>query len=398
MDAARDTVAWPLVRSSFERRLVFVVGAVVFVDTTFYAVIAPLLPSLAHQLHLSKLSAGVLTASYAAGVLAGSIPGGIAVARIGPRATMIAGLSMLAGSTVAFALVHGIVGLDAARFIEGVGGACSWAGGLAWIVNETPPERRGAVMGTAVGAAVGGALCGPAIGVLATAVGRLPAFSVIVAAALALLVATTRLEAHRLDSAQGLRHLLAALRGRRAIWIGVWLVTVPAVASGVVTVLAPLRLHHFGAGAAVIGATFLIAAAAESIVAPATGRLSDRHGRIAVLRLGLAATAVLLLCFELPSASLPLVVLIVALVASIGIFWAPAMAMLSDEAEAEGLDQGLAAALINLAWAAGQITGAGAGGAIAKTAGDLLPTAAAAILCIATLAAIGVPYRWRSSV
>lgn len=384
-------------RVSVERRLVLVVGAVVFVDTTFYAVIAPLLPGLAHQLHLSKLSAGVLTASYAAGVLAGSLPGGIAVARIGPRATVLAGLSMLAGSTIAFALVHGVVGLDAARFVEGLGGACSWAGGLAMIVTETPPERRGAVMGATVAAAVGGSLFGPAIGALATAVGRLPAFSVIVVAALALLVATTRLPTHRLQSAQGLRHLLAALRGR-PIWVGVWLVTVPAVASGVITVLAPLRLHRFGAGAAVIAATFLVAAAAEGIVAPATGRLSDRHGRIAVLRLGLAATAVLLLCFELPGGSLPLAALVVGLVASIGIFWAPAMAMLSDEAEAEGLDQGLAAALINLAWAVGQIVGSGAGGAVAKAGGDLLPTAVAAVLCVATLAALGAPYRWRSSV
>jgi hypothetical protein len=39
-----------------ERRLVFVVGAVVFLDTLFYAVIAPLLPGLSHELRLSKLS------------------------------------------------------------------------------------------------------------------------------------------------------------------------------------------------------------------------------------------------------------------------------------------------------------------------------------------------------
>ncbi len=36
-------------------RLVLVVGAAVFIDTMFYAVIAPLLPALSHQLHLSKL-------------------------------------------------------------------------------------------------------------------------------------------------------------------------------------------------------------------------------------------------------------------------------------------------------------------------------------------------------
>ena len=80
-----------------ERRLVLVISAVVFVDTMFYAVIAPLLPTLVHQLHLSKLSAGVMTASYPLGTLVGSLPGGMLAARAGPRPTVVAGLAMLAG-------------------------------------------------------------------------------------------------------------------------------------------------------------------------------------------------------------------------------------------------------------------------------------------------------------
>ncbi len=62
--------------------------------------------------------------------------------------------------------------------------------------------------------------------------------------------------------------------------------------------------------------------------------------------------------------------MLVAVSAALGAFWAPAMAMLSDAAEARSLDQGLAAALLNLAWAGGQIAGSGAGGALAKAAGD----------------------------
>ena len=67
------------------RRLVWTVGAVVFVDTMFYAVIAPLLPQLSHELHLSKLSAGILTACYPLGTLLASIPGGVLAVRAGPR-------------------------------------------------------------------------------------------------------------------------------------------------------------------------------------------------------------------------------------------------------------------------------------------------------------------------
>jgi predicted MFS family arabinose efflux permease len=373
-----------------ERRLVLVVSAVVFVDTLFYSVIAPLLPTLAHQLHLSKLSAGVMTASYAAGMLAGSVPGGVLAARAGPKVTLIAGLAMLIGSTIAFALLHDVAGLDAARLVEGVGGACTWAGGIAWMVGEAAPGRRGALMGRTISAAVVGALCGPVIGALATAVGRLAAFSVIVAAALALLGETARLPMLRARSHQGVGHLIAALRGRRIV-VGVWLVALPALASGAITVLAPLRLHQFGAGAAAIAGTFLVASAIEALVAPATGRLSDRRGHFAPLRLGLALTAALLVCFDLPGAAFALAALVVAIIAALGVFWAPAMAMLSEAAEQHGLDQGLAAALMNLAWAAGLILGSGAGGAIAKSTGDLAPMAISAALCLATLAAISRP-------
>ena len=68
-----------------ELRVLFLVtGAIVFVDTMFYAAVVPLLPTLTHQLHLSKASAGVLTASYALGTLVGSMPGGRLASRAGP--------------------------------------------------------------------------------------------------------------------------------------------------------------------------------------------------------------------------------------------------------------------------------------------------------------------------
>ena len=60
------------------RRLFMLVAAVVLVDTAFYAAIAPLLPHYESELGLSKTAAGILTASYAAGTLAGRDPRGLA--------------------------------------------------------------------------------------------------------------------------------------------------------------------------------------------------------------------------------------------------------------------------------------------------------------------------------
>jgi MFS family permease len=369
-----------------ELRLLFLVAsAVVFVDTMFYAAVVPLLPALTRELHLSKASAGVLTAGYALGTLVGSIPGGMLAARAGPRVTIYVGLFLMGSSSLAFAFLDNIAGLDAARFVQGFGGACTWSGSLAWLIGEVPIGRRGSVIGGALAAGIGGALFGPVIGTLAHALGRGPVFSAVAVVAAGLAAAVALLPAPSAQPPEvGPATLLEEVR-RPAIALSMWLVALPAVASGVVNVLAPLRLSDLGASALGIGATFLIAAAAEAVISPAVGHVSDRRGRMFPLRIGLAAAGIVLFGFTLSETVVVLALIVVLSAVALGIFWAPAMAMLSDSAESTGLGQGYAMALINLAWAAGQIAGAAGGGALAKAAGDALPFALSAAMCLATL-------------
>src|SRR5207248_11468834 len=63
------------------RRLLYLTGAIVLVDTLFFAALTPLLPHYAHMLGLGKAGAGVLAAAYPAGALVGSIPSGVVAAR-----------------------------------------------------------------------------------------------------------------------------------------------------------------------------------------------------------------------------------------------------------------------------------------------------------------------------
>ena len=123
------------------RRLFLLVAAVVLVDTAFYAAISPLLPHYESELGLSKTAAGVLSASYAAGTLAGSIPAGWLAGRAGVKPTLLAGLGLMSLTSIVFGLADQVVLLDSARFLQGVGGACSWAGGLAWLVTAAPADR-----------------------------------------------------------------------------------------------------------------------------------------------------------------------------------------------------------------------------------------------------------------
>jgi MFS family permease len=291
----------------------------------------------------------------------------------------------MGASSLAFGLVQNIALLDAARVIQGIGGACTWAGALAWLIAEVPVARRGSAIGGALAAGIGGALFGPVIGTLAHALGRATVFSAVVVVAGILMVAVASLPSPSPLPAGHRRTRLVDQLRRPLIVLSMWLVALPAIASGAMNVLGPLRLGDLGAGATGIGATFLIAAAAEAAISPTVGHVSDRRGRILPLRIGLAATAVALLFFTVPQTAVLLAVVIVLETVGLGTFWAPAMAMLSDAADSYGVSQGYAMALINLAWAAGQVVGAGGGGALAKAAGDGVPFAISAALCAATL-------------
>ena len=131
------------------RRLLALVSAIVLVDTMFFAAITPLLPYYADRFDLSKAGAGVLAAAYPAGAMLGSLPGGWLVARAGVKRTVLLGLALLALSSLAFGLAADVEMLVAARFVQGIGGAASWTGGLAWLVAAGPPDRRGELIGKA---------------------------------------------------------------------------------------------------------------------------------------------------------------------------------------------------------------------------------------------------------
>ena len=375
---------------SAESRLLLVVSVAVFLDTLFYAVITPLLPQLSHELHLSKLTAGVLTASYPAGMLVASLPGGALAVRRGPRFTLITGIVLLVASTVAFGLLNSAPALGIARFVEGIGGACSWAGGLTWIVTATPADRRGAVMGQALGTSIAGALFGPAVGALATVTGRGVLFCALAAITSLLLIPIRALPDEHEPSQQSVTDVMRVLRKPALRW-AMWLMVLPAIVSGLFNVLGPLQLHALGAGAGVIGLTFLVAAGIEALISPLAGRFSDRHDRMLPLRGGIAAIAVGLACFTLPSSAAGLCVLMILTFSMLGVFWAPVMALVADVAEANGVDQAHAAALMNLAWSAGQIVGSGVGGATAKAFGDAAPTLGVTALCLLTLAGLRRP-------
>jgi MFS family permease len=365
------------------RRLLVLCAAVVLVDTMLYATLTPLLPELSDEFGLSKGGSGLLVGAFAIGALVAALPSGVAVARLGPRKAVLGGLALMSLASLGFAFAADAWALGIARFVQGMGSTLSWAGASTWLVAAAPKSRRGQVLGTAISAAVVGALLGPVVGSIASTVGIGPTFAAVSITGGALFAWTAATPGVPADP-QPLRALWPVLRDRTFLQ-GLWLMLLPALLFGVLAVLLPLDLAAAGWGAAAIGGVFLAGAGAEAFMHPLIGRYSDRHGRLAPMRIALVASLVVSVALAWAgSAALIAVIAFLAFLAY-GSFFAPASAQVSDAAENAGLTQGLAFGVVNGAWAVGNSVGPGAGGALADAFGDAVPYLLCAAVCAVSL-------------
>lgn len=360
-------------------RLLIFVATVVFVDTVFYSALTPLLPRYSDELGLAKSEAGVLAAAYAAGTFAGALPAGWLAARFGVRPTVLTGLALMSASSLAFAFAESILVLDVARFLQGVGGAASWAGALAWLIGAAPVDRRGELIGSALASAIAGSLFGPALGALADALSPQLVFSAVAVTGVAMMGWALRMPPVAPEGAR-MDRLAAGMRDPR-IYAGMWLVALPGLIFGTIGVLGPLRLDVLGAGTLMIACVFLASAGLEAVVSPLAGRMADRRGRLLPALVGVSAAAVPVALVPWPDGVWPLATLVVLTGPTVGLLWAPALAMLSDVATGHGIAQGMAFSVMNVAWAAGQTIGAAGSARIAERTTDAVPFLMLAGLC-----------------
>ena len=368
------------------RRLLALVSAVVLVDTMLYAALTPLLPEYVDQYDLSKSGAGLLAAAYAAGAFAGAVPGGLAAARLGPRAAVAGGLVLLTAASLVFGFAGDPWSLGAARFGQGLGSALTWAGALTWLVAATPRSRRGEMLGTALAAAIFGALLGPAVGAVAAVSGERLTFGAL--AGLSILMLSVALRTEPVPTQRASVHALGHALTERRFLGGLWLMTLPSLLFGLLAVLAPLELSALGWGAVAIGSVFVAGAALEALLNPFLGRFLDRRGYLLPIRLALLASIAVSLGLAGAADAAFVAALVLGAALAYGALFTPALALISDSAERQGLAQGLAFGLMNGAWAIGNAVGPAAGGALAAAAGDSVAYLAAAAACLATLAVV----------
>ncbi|MBU3674215.1 MAG: MFS transporter [Solirubrobacteraceae bacterium] len=349
------------------RRLLALVCVVIFIDTLFYAVLAPALPALSTEFDLDKSSAGVLVGAYAAGTLTGALPGGWASERFGAKPTLLAALGLMTVGSVTFALADTALLLDLGRFVQGLGGALSWLAGFAWVIEETDADRRGEVIGFVMAAAVVGAQFGPVLGIAVDAYGRPPAFGATVAAGLIVAVIAARMPRPTpLPRGRPPQTMLSD----NASLVALWLVFVAGLGFGILEVLVPLDLGRLGAGALAIGLIFFIAAAAEAVMNPLVGRFIDRRGVERLIRWALFLGALGMAVLATPEGVIVVAAMLAFTGVTLGALFTPGARIISRRAEALDVDQGWAGAFQNIAWAGSIALGAVVGGAVAQAMGD----------------------------
>jgi predicted MFS family arabinose efflux permease len=371
-----------------ERRTVVLIRVLLGFEAVLYSAITPVLPHYAHAFGASKPAIGVLAAAYPAGMIPGALLGWWIATHAGVRRTTVVGLLLFTVSIVAFGFASDIGALDGLRFVQGIACGCVWGGGLAWVIAISPPERRGAMLGSVFASAIFGTLIGPVLGTVAVAAGTRVVFACVGGVSVAL-TAWTLQHPEPPRAALGVGARPRALAKDPRIGLGCWLILLEACTIGATGTLLPLRLSSFGASGVAIGVTFVLASLLALLVNPAVGRLVDRRGVWLPLSGGLAGMAILLLLLPLPRSALVLAALtVVTLGGPLTAFGLPAVSIMTDAVERVGAALAFGTMLFNLAWAAGETIGAPAAASISRATSDAVPLAALAALMLATLLAV----------
>lgn len=358
------------VTKSMQTHALWVVAIAVFADMLIYGMVVPILPHYAESLGASQGQIGLLFASYAVSLLIGAPLFGLLSDRVGRKGPMLWGLIGLCGATLLFMVADSFWLLVTARLLQGMAAAITWTAGLALLADLYPPESRGRVMGLALSGQAAGTLLGPAIGGwLLQLGGHYVPF--LFAAGIALLDAILRLVLlrHVPDRRSGPER--GALRGlfrSRTFRLLFAIILLGAAVPAALEPTLPLYLERtFGISSGMIGLLFMVPTGAYGLVAPFIGTLSAKWGNQAVIRVGLALTALSLPLIALPHNLIGVIAMLAFLGVGIGVLMTPTLPELAHCAEQTGAPSyGVVYAAYNTAYSTGLMVGPLASGWLAE--------------------------------
>lgn len=279
---------------ALERRIIFLVGAIQFVNVLDFMMVMPLGPDFAKALGIATSHIGVVGGSYTAAAAVAGVVGSTFLDRFDRRLAL--GFSML-GLVVGTALggfSTGLPSLLAARVLAGAFGGPATSLSLAVIADAVPPERRGKALGAVMGAfSVASVLGVPAGLEAARRFGwRVPFFAV---AGIGLVL--TFLAVRLLPSFKGHLSRVRQPGPRVSLWDSTTLLSLgnsALVMLGVFAVVPNISAflqHNLGFPREQMGTFYLVGGAASFVAMRLVGAFVDRFGALPMVILGTAFQA-----------------------------------------------------------------------------------------------------------
>ena len=307
-------------RRPSERTLLFLVGAVQFVNVLDFMMVMPLGPDFAAALGIPASRLGLIGGAYTAAAAVSGVVAATFLDRFDRRKALAVAMLGLVIATAFGGLATGIGTMVAARVLAGAFGGPATSLSLSIVADAVPIERRGKALGAVMGAFAFASVLGVPAGLeLAHAGGwRFPFFAVaslglvVAGSALTLMPAMTGHLA-RAEEAGAPPPVTVLLRQPVALLsLGC---TGASMMSGfaIVPNIAAHLQFNLGFPREGLGGLYMAGGVVAFLVLRVAGRWVDRVGAPRVAALGTAVfVAVILVAFAYPPAGLPVVVAFVA--------------------------------------------------------------------------------------
>lgn len=132
--------------------MVFLIGAVQFINIWDFVMVMPLGPDFAGSLGIPISRLGLVGGAYTAAAAVAGVAGSTFLDRFDRRAALALAMTGLVLGTLAGGLAWNLESLLAARVLAGAFGGPATSLSLSIIADTVPPERRGKAMGAVMGA------------------------------------------------------------------------------------------------------------------------------------------------------------------------------------------------------------------------------------------------------
>ena len=156
-----------------ERKLIFLLASVQFVNILDFMIVMPLGPDFATALGIPTARLGIIGGSYTAAAAVSGLIAALFLDRFDRRKALATAMVGLVTATAAAGLADSFAGLVAARALAGSFGGPATSVALAILTDAVPPERRGRAMGAVMGAFSAASVLGVPAGLWLATRGRL---------------------------------------------------------------------------------------------------------------------------------------------------------------------------------------------------------------------------------